>query len=299
MNRIHRNLTIFFIILLCFLIFLDIFLLGIEKNLMASFLGALVTIAAAYFIFISEQRANLTKKENESFNKLLNVLHELDYNLGPIYSYFDKFETFLEQMRIKIQATSWKEFKPELKQKKNFDNLVNDYMRLIDRYLLGIKFNSLSHKFIEDFVKEFDLIALQYRTKYGKNTVDKLNSFFLANFFTFDILRECTSSFSISFEQNKKEDAVFRKHITKLKHIYNVYFTNFRQIREVQPLEPISKFLFYNAVKCNMMYVHNFVEINYNLITWLIERYPELKVYVFEESNELDKLKRVLEKKEF
>ena len=268
-----------------------------HNSLTIGFGTAFLTILGAYIVFLLEQISHKNKKKMLDDNLIRNLVHELDYNLGPVYSLMNQFDKFLSSMENRIKSVKKEEFK-EIKEQ-DFKELINEFLKLIAKYKVGFASHNLSKRFMEEFVKEFETLSTYFQSKFGATISLFAENVFPINFFTFDILNQCTADFSIKFEEVKKNDAELRKQLTKLKHIYNVYYTNFRQIREVQPIENMSKLLFRNAVRCNIMFCHEFIENNYNLIQILDSRYSGVKRYIYHPKAELDRLKRVLEKKEF
>ena len=124
-QKLHKVITFLILIISLFISVLLYFYDDYLTNLASSLLASLFSIFLAYIIFIIEKRAYSKEKRKNRQNKIKNLLHELDYNLGIPFYILDNFETFLGSIEKKVISLSSKE-----------DLIPQNQIRLIKKRLI-------------------------------------------------------------------------------------------------------------------------------------------------------------------
>ena len=297
-QKLHKVITFLILIISLFISVLLYFYDDYLTNLASSLLASLFSIFLAYIIFIIEKRAYSKEKRKNRQNKIKNLLHELDYNLGIPFYILDNFETFLGSIEKKVISLSSKE-----------DLIPQNQIRLIKKrliYLIKIykeKMNNKSNKRkLECFMKQFESLIEEFKFDFGNDIEAKIIPI---TWFTFELPNSVIDHFFVSFEALERTDFEIRKLIIEVKHITNVYKTDMAIINqcdfndEDNFSDNFKRVYFFNAGKNHIHYVHEFIE-KYSLFAQrLIERDVQLKKYYNKHRNDLKRLRRALEKKEF
>ncbi|MBS3137287.1 hypothetical protein J4232_02530 [Candidatus Woesearchaeota archaeon] len=300
-QKLHKVITFLILIISLFISVLLYFYDDYLTNLASSLLASLFSIFLAYIIFIIEKRAYSKEKRKNRQNKIKNLLHELDYNLGIPFYILDNFETFLGSIEKKVISLSSKE-----------DLIPQNQIRLIKKrliYLIKIykeKMNNKSNKRkLECFMKQFESLIEEFKFDFGNDIEAKIIKIVPITWFTFELPNSVIDHFFVSFEDLERTDFEIRKLIIEVKHITNVYKTDMAIINqcdfndEDNFSDNFKRVYFFNAGKNHIHYVHEFIE-KYSLFAQrLIERDVQLKKYYNKHRNDLKRLRRALEKKEF
>ncbi len=263
-------------------------------------MASLLTLTGAFFIFLCELYHLNRKEKNEKLNRIKNLLYSIDRNLSVGYCLKDRFDDFSEESSFLNKF--FKDLQNSIK-KNNHIKKLKKAEKLFERYKTIIQTNKKqkirnSPKYMEEFIDEIDEKFSEQVKTINESALTLSDVSIPVTFFTFKLDTDLISNFLTNFEELESGDESYnelRQPISELKQMYNIYDTNIGIILN----RTLKDRVFYNATKCNIKYVHEYVEKHKIFLRVLFEILPNLRKFILDKkNNELITLRRLIQEED-